>query len=137
MVDRLIDDNINSFSSNTYCRVHNDRRTSFWNSCWLVNQYLNEAYLDIFELAENPFGMMAENEAFFLWSSNIKLALRNLWDIKASTRILIFGWRLNINRLPTRDHLAKRGVVVSIISSLSNPHNTHLFCVLNQSNRNI
>lgn len=39
-----------------------------------------------------------------------KSALSFLWKLKASSNILTFGWRLILNRLPTRDQLRRRGI---------------------------
>lgn len=49
-------------------------------------------------------------------------ALRRLWRTKAPSKILIFGWRLVLNRLPTRLNLERQGVLSGINNLLC------LFC---------
>ena len=41
------------------------------------------------------------------------LAFRQLWDIKIPPRALSFAWRLLWDRLPTKDNLAKRQILIN------------------------
>lgn len=42
----------------------------------------------------------------------VKIALHCIWDLKVPQKVKIFGWRLLQDRLPTRDHLGRRGIIV-------------------------
>ncbi|XP_058755974.1 uncharacterized protein LOC131629195 [Vicia villosa] len=49
----------------------------------------------------------------FSLESSFRVAFSSLWKTKVPSRILIFGWRLIWNRLPTKVELAKRGILVN------------------------
>lgn len=41
----------------------------------------------------------------------VKFVLRCTWDLKVPQKLKIFGWRLLQVRLPTQDHLGRRGII--------------------------
>ncbi|XP_058781341.1 uncharacterized protein LOC131655500 [Vicia villosa] len=43
---------------------------------------------------------------------NLLLALNGLWKSKTPSKVLIFGWRLLLNRIPTKVNLALRKILV-------------------------
>ncbi|XP_058742708.1 uncharacterized protein LOC131615254 [Vicia villosa] len=49
----------------------------------------------------------------FSLESSFRVAFSSIWKTKVPSRILIFGWRLISNRLPTKVELAKRGILVN------------------------
>ncbi|KAK2435369.1 hypothetical protein QL285_020433 [Trifolium repens] len=50
-------------------------------------------------------------------------ALKNLWRNDVSSKVLVFGWRLLLERLPTRGALSHRGILTS-------PNDLHcIFCL--------
>ncbi|XP_058733994.1 uncharacterized protein LOC131605683 [Vicia villosa] len=73
--------------------------------------------------------------------SNKVLAFNYLWKFKVPSRILCFGWRFLLNRIPTRDQLVRRGVLVggsdSVCALCSKEEETlsHLFFLCNISIR--
>ncbi|CAL5185514.1 unnamed protein product [Lathyrus oleraceus] len=62
--------------------------------------------------------------------------LGNSWKIKHSSKVLIIGWRMILNKLPTRVELARRGVVAEFhnlvfpICFIVNEDMDHLFYVV-------
>lgn len=44
---------------------------------------------------------------------SLRRAFRDLWNLKIPSKILIFGWRVLLNRLPTKDHLFKKRIISS------------------------
>ncbi|XP_058733800.1 uncharacterized protein LOC131605468 [Vicia villosa] len=73
--------------------------------------------------------------------SNKVLAFNYLWKFKVPSKILCFGWRFLLNRIPTRDQLVRRGVLVGGIDSVCALCSTeeeslsHLFFLCNVSIR--
>ncbi|XP_058775361.1 uncharacterized protein LOC131649626 [Vicia villosa] len=49
----------------------------------------------------------------FSLEPSLRLVFSSLWKTKVPSRILIFGWRLIWNRLPTKVDLAKRGILAN------------------------
>lgn len=45
------------------------------------------------------YNLISKVDSLLFWSFEIITALAFLWGLKASSRILIFGWRLIVNRL--------------------------------------
>lgn len=71
---------------------------------------------------------------------NIVKSLDQLWKTKIPSKNLIFGWRLILNKLPTRMELAKRGIIggahnmVCHLWFLKDEDVEHLFCSCSISN---
>ncbi|XP_058742316.1 uncharacterized protein LOC131614778 [Vicia villosa] len=40
-----------------------------------------------------------------------KLALKRIWKTNIPSRLKVFGWKVALNRLPTKDQLVKRGII--------------------------
>jgi hypothetical protein len=61
--------------------------------------------------------------------SNLLDAIKKLWKTDIQSKVNVFGWRLLLNRLPTRAALNRRDILV-------NSHNNLLcvFCFLNVDN---
>ncbi|XP_058767312.1 uncharacterized protein LOC131640988 [Vicia villosa] len=54
----------------------------------------------------------AKKETSHWITTNMKESLASLWKVRAPTNILLFGWRLILNRLPTEDKLTARGIEI-------------------------
>lgn len=83
----------------------------FWHNNWLANQSLKDAFPEIYSL-EADLMSVADARAWEdgLWKWNFhKFTINN---------ILMFRWRLILNKLPTRDLLARRGIMGEVSESL-------------------
>lgn len=55
--------------------------------------------------------MTIDNASEEAKDEDLKISLRSLWNAKVPQKIQTFVWRLFLNRLPTKDHIAKRGIL--------------------------
>ncbi|XP_058746829.1 uncharacterized protein LOC131619785 [Vicia villosa] len=67
------------------------------------------------------YKVFANRDSIEWISLNMKAALTQLWKVRVSSNILMFGWRFVLNRLPTRDNLLVRGIELA---------ETETYCVL-------
>jgi hypothetical protein len=64
---------------------------------------------------------------------NILAAMKILWRIDVPSKVLVFGWRLLLDRLPMRSTLNHRGILLNsldlscVFCSLNMEDNSHLF----------
>jgi hypothetical protein len=65
--------------------------------------------------------------------TNVKAAITKLWKIDAPSKALVLGWRLLLDRLPTRSALHRRGILhnsndlLCVFCSLHDEDSSHLF----------
>jgi len=52
------------------------------------------------------------------WGEEEKQVFKNMWKSAAPSKVVVFGWRMLLNRIPTRDNLELRNVLSSEGSSL-------------------
>lgn len=53
-----------------------------------------------------------------LWGVEEKRVFANMWKSKAPSKVVAFGWRMILNRIPTKDNLALRNVLPPEASTL-------------------
>jgi hypothetical protein len=53
-----------------------------------------------------------------LWGVEEKRVFENMWRSPAPSKVIAFGWRALLNRIPTRDNLALRNALPQEVSSL-------------------
>lgn len=61
------------------------------------------------------FEVLISRSIVGLVTEEVRYALSFFWKVQAPSNILMFGWRLTLNRLPTRDQLMRRDIVVDDI----------------------
>jgi hypothetical protein len=67
------------------------------------------------------------------YEDNVKRVFRHLWRSPAPSKLIAFSWQLIHNRIPTRDNLARRGIIrgadprVCVLCSNSMETSSHLF----------
>jgi hypothetical protein len=55
---------------------------------------------------------MSESQATEEIDVNVLAAIKKLWKIDIPSKVLVFGWRLLLARLPTRSALNHRGILL-------------------------
>ncbi|XP_058733030.1 uncharacterized protein LOC131604618 [Vicia villosa] len=46
-------------------------------------------------------------------TSDTQMALEMIWETNISSKLKVFGWRVILNRLPSKDQLVKRGIITT------------------------
>jgi hypothetical protein len=84
------------------CRVIEDRRK------WLVS------ITGIFSVNSAYVGLLNGAEMDSLGESKV-IALKRMWKNNVPSKISIFGWRLLLEKLPSREALFRKGIIANII----------------------
>ncbi|CAI8590018.1 unnamed protein product [Vicia faba] len=57
------------------------------------------------------YNLIRDRELEDVVESESKLALKMIWKTNIQSKLKVFGWRVVLNRLPTKDQLVKRGII--------------------------
>ncbi|XP_058762286.1 uncharacterized protein LOC131635664 [Vicia villosa] len=57
------------------------------------------------------YNLMHDRDSEDVLDTQSKLAFKRIWKTSIPSRLKVFGWRVVLNRIPTKDQLAKRGVI--------------------------
>ncbi|GAU45905.1 hypothetical protein TSUD_280460 [Trifolium subterraneum] len=102
------------FQTNIRAVVGKGNNIGFWKFNWFGNQPFNELFPNLFAKEAHPYVMIAESQMEEL-DSNVLNAIRQLWRNDVPSKVLFFGWRLLLERLPTRVALNHRDGLERVI----------------------
>lgn len=110
-------DQANCFTNSIFCKLGHGEFIDFWPDRW-VGMSLCAGCFVLFSI-KHYYDRIANccNISFVFYGSVLE-ALRRLLRTKDPSNILIFGWRLVLNRLPTRSNLERRGVLSATLNLL-------------------
>jgi hypothetical protein len=83
---------------------------------------INTSIEDRWEWKDGPLGLFSvkscyarliEARPFEELDANVEAAITNLWKTDAPSKALVLGWRLLLDRLPTRSALNHRGILLN------------------------
>jgi hypothetical protein len=86
----------------------------------LTDVHLEQARMDKWRWIPGPLDLFTVNSCYKMLiqphniaslDANVLEAIQNLWKNDVPTKINIFGWRLLLDKLPTRDALHHRGIL--------------------------
>ncbi|GKV48490.1 hypothetical protein SLEP1_g55300 [Rubroshorea leprosula] len=94
--------------------VGDGSRVGFWRQIWVGNNSLRDSFPRLFQLASNKECMVQE---YGCWEGDSWKSVGDNWKWRyeaegrlVPSKVSFFGWRLCLDRLPTRGNLQKRGV---------------------------
>lgn len=67
--------------------------------------------LSTFFYVKSCYDILNHDAGFFPLQPNLMLALDILWVYRVPLKVKVFGWRVLLNRLPTRSNLGDIGVI--------------------------
>ncbi|KAI5384585.1 hypothetical protein KIW84_071548 [Lathyrus oleraceus] len=105
--DSLEDDGFTVLIS---CRPENGSTSAFWTSRWIDHTTPKCLYPGLFDVSD----MKHEAASLVEFESALKTTLELIWNTKIPMKVKIFGWRLLLDRLPTRSNLVVRGAISNI-----------------------